>query len=288
MRRRVVSAAVLAAAICLTNSLAAEPPRGVCGTPDIPPDLLQAINQLTTELRPNRLKSGEVQMPIAFHNVYSGKLGKVTDSQIYALVNNLNVGFQGTPFSFFLSRIDRTNNKAWYSNCGIRSKNEQKLKKRLARDPRTTLNIYSCVPTAPNLPPGQILVGFAYLPFMTAESSYMHGVILHPAVLPGGTSSDYGTYGLIGIHEVGHYLGLFHTFQGGCEGTGDAVADTPAQLEPHFSCPIGIDTCPDSQGPDDTTNFMNYSNDQCMSHFTPGQTNVMTVATQVYKPSLWQ
>jgi hypothetical protein len=55
------------------------------------------------------------------------------------------------------------------------------MKQRLARDPRHVLNIYTCVPSSAGLPPGQILLGFAYLPFMAVESSYLHGVILHPS-----------------------------------------------------------------------------------------------------------
>jgi hypothetical protein len=162
------------------------------------------------------------------------------------------------------------------------------MKQRLARDPRHVLNIYSCTPSSAGLPPGQILLGFSTFPFLVAESSYFHGVVLHPSALPGGSNPEYGTYGLVGIHEVGHYLGLFHTFQGGCSGDGDFVADTPAQREAHFACPIGIDTCPDVQGPDDTRNFMNYSNDTCMSHFTVGQVGRMIDAVERFKPSLGQ
>lgn len=91
-------------------------------------------------------------------------------------------------------------------------------------------------------------------------------------------SSDYddGTFntsppydkGRTMTHEVGHYLGLFHTFQGGCSGVGDEIDDTPAVASPNFGCPPNNISCGSR---DMVENYMDYTDDTCMNTFTQGQ-----------------
>ena len=105
-------------------------------------------------------------------------------------------------------------------------------------------------------------------------------------------SSDYddGTFntappydkGRTMTHEVGHYLGLYHTFQGGCAGAGDGIADTPAVSAPNYGC-----TANTSCGSVDMIeNYMDYTDDTCMNTFTAGQKAVVQAVLAGSRSSL--
>ena len=101
-------------------------------------------------------------------------------------------------------------------------------------------------------------------------------------------------------HEFGHFLGMVHSFTGGCTSSvGDYIADTPNVYGPWRStCRAGNkvlsngrwkvrDSCTTVPGNDDVSNIMDYSYDNCRDHFTAGQAADMHAMLRRYKPKLY-
>ena len=229
-----------------------------------------------TKARPG----GNVVIPVAFHVIYGERRGvqegNVSDAMIEAQIAVLNDAFRSHGYEFTLASVDRTLDNRWFGGCWGRGP-ESAMKEALAIDVRNTLNIYTCEPKAG-------ILGYAYLPSSLPEENHLHGVVLLHSSLPGGSAAPYNL-GDTGTHEVGHYLGLEHTFEGGCNEPGDFVADTPAEASAAIGCPVGRDTCA-AAGLDPIENFMDYTDDACMFQFTAGQKSFMDQMVAAYKPGL--
>lgn len=198
----------------------------------------------------------------------SGK-GSLAASSINAQMNVLNRAYQGSIVQFVLSGTTTTRNDAW-AGAKMGSNEEKQMKQALRTGVYRDLNIYTTVQSDNTL-------GWATFPGNVGSDYRMDGVVVDFRSLPGGNFAPYNL-GQTVSHETGHWLGLQHTFNGGCNqdaSAGDKIADTPAEASPNFGCPASRNTCPGSAGAlagnDPIHNYMDYSDDSCMNNFTGDQ-----------------
>ena len=220
--------------------------------------------------------------PIAtwFHVITEGPGTDVTDAQIAEQLAVLNQAFGGssvsatTPFSFVHAGTDRTENPDWYGpEFTAGSPAEREAKTVLRQGGASTLNVYVTQTDG---------ASWGRFPEWYRWSPELDGIVVNRANFAGGSSLTNGA-GDIAVHEVGHWMGLWHTFQGGCEG-GDHVEDTPAQAAPSETgdCVVPQDTCV-APGTDPVHNYMNYIFDLCADRFTVGQSDRMKAQWTKYR-----
>lgn len=201
--------------------------------------------------------------------------GDITETQIRDQITVLNQSFD-RKFWFVLDSadIDRTTNATWYTATDGSAASRQ-MKQALRRGTAVDLNVYSN-----NL--GQGLLEEATFPSDYQSTPWRDGVVVLFTTLPGGTAAPYNL-GHTLVHAVGHWQGLYHTFQGGCDNPGDGVSDTWAERSPAYGCPVGRDSCPNKPGLDPIHNFMDYTDDACTDHFTAGQFTRMLEKWNTYR-----
>ncbi len=216
---------------------------------------------------------------VYFHVVNNGSglnNGDISTQMINDQMNVLNAAFGPSGWTFNLVSTDRTTNATWYANCYGTA--EGAMKAALRQGTADDLNVYTCNPS------GGIL-GYATFPSSYTNQPSLDGVVLLYSSLPGGNAVPYNL-GDTGTHEVGHWMGLYHTFQGGCvrkDSGGDGVLDTPAEKSAAFGCPTGRDSCNRLAGVDPITNFMDYTDDFCMDRFSAGQDSRMDSMFTTYR-----
>jgi hypothetical protein len=282
MRARSVLTFVLSAA--MVTSTGAQPQKERCGTRQPGLEEAEQIEQRIS--RAPKIRT-EVTIPVWVHVINKGSgfaNGDLPEEMIRNQIRVLDdsysgrTGGAGTGFGFELAGITRTTNRAWFEQMALDFEIELEAKRSLKRGGPETLNLYTV--------DGGPYLGFAYYPSIVTSATYaaLDGVVLDWRSLPGGTFSIYSE-GDTAPHEVGHWLALYHTFDGKCGSKGDYVSDTPAEFSPAFLCPVGRDTCTGASKPglDPIFNFMDYTQDSCMYMFTAGQASRMRAAWAAFR-----
>ena len=212
--------------------------------------------------------------------------GGVSTKRVKQQIAVLNKAYAGktssasasTPFYFKLKKITRTKNSSWYAwdtPTPYSDGDDVAPKEKLHRGNWGDLNLYVARPS-------EGVLGYSSFPWSTTLER--DGVVVLSTSLPGGTATGYNK-GDTATHEVGHWLGLLHTFDGGCSPFGgDHVDDTPAQADGQniFSCDATLDTCA-APGTDPVRNFMSYGDDGCLNRFSAGQAERMGQTWLAYR-----
>ena len=252
-----------------------------CGTKQLSDAEVAALEQQV-----DRGKKGKTSavIPVWFHVISGGSgfaNGEVPDTMIREQVRVLNESYNGktgganTGFGFSLAGITRTENATWFTSFAADFNVEMEAKTALRRGGPGTLNVY--------LVDADPWLGWAYFPsILNSTYANLDGVVVDWRSLPGGPFAIYSE-GDTATHEVGHWLALYHTFDGGCSTKGDYVADTPSEQSPAFYCPVGRDSCNGKPGLDPIRNFMDYTQDSCMNEFSAGQAERMQAAWAAYR-----
>lgn len=257
-----------------------------CSTVSPPPDRRLAIDRSLKSIEEAPMvprAAGSVTVRVFFHIIKnSAGEGSVSETAVKNQIKVLNDAFAGmapggagapTPFKFELAGVEEKTNDAWFEMAYQvqPTATEIDAKTTLNKGGMAALNIYTV--RLPNRP-----FGWARFPW---DPENVQGVVIGFRTLPGGTQLGFNE-GDTATHEVGHWLGLFHTFENGCNAPGDHVEDTPPESGPTTMCPFPPNSCPGG-GSDSINNFMNFTNDKCMFQFSAGQAQRMDVVHQEFR-----
>ena len=239
-----------------------------------------------TIIRDEYIPVRTILLPVVFHVIQNGEgTGALSDQRIVDQVAVLNEDFgaldgslgepgTNTRIGFVLAGITRSSNSSWFND-----RDEMDYKQELAWDPERYVNIYT------NSASGYL--GYSYYAQEAAGEMYDGIVVLYEVVGGRNNGADIYDQGRTLVHEMGHYLGLLHTFEDGCTNSyqsGDLIVDTNPEAEEHYTC-VQTDSCGVA---DPIHNYMNYTPDRCMDRFTREQANRMICTVINYRPLLYE
>ncbi len=278
---------------------------GWCAQEEMTRRLLEQDPDVIARVRQRAMQAGEVPqaeqsvriIPVVVHILHQNGSENIPDSYVVQAIERLNKDFQALnsdttivrsvfkpliadmKFEFRLAGVDPggycTNGIVRELNPATNNGADAAIKTHYWPTNKY-LNIY-VVRSIPSDGVAGTILGYAYLPFMAAGEPH-DGIVIR--------ASEMNGYSRTLTHEVGHYLGLRHTFEGGCTLSGDGVDDTPPVANPNFGCPWSVNSChidsPDLK--DQIENYMDYSS--CQAMFTQGQKQRVDYYHQLYRTEL--
>ncbi|MCD6067631.1 MAG: hypothetical protein K0S33_2457 [Bacteroidetes bacterium] len=244
-------------------------------------------------------------IPVVVHIIHTNGPENISDAQVQAAIAHFNAIFlpsNNYQIQFCLAQQDPQGNFTTGITRDVSPLTTETMEvddialKNINRWPPTCyLNIW-VVQEILSVSMGSAVVGYAYFP--SAAGQNMDGIVIEAGFF--GTSAQDDA---IGAHEIGHYLGLYHTFQNGCTNNncladGDQVCDTPPDQTTFASCNPPSNSC--STDADDASannpfstdvvdlgeDYMDYSDLSCYNQFTPGQYSRMQFFLTTSRASL--
>lgn len=262
-------------------------------------------NRLLQNFSNNKVQQVPLEIPVVFHIVHLNGPENVPDSVIAAGLNELNLRFQnaapyfdsaGTDIQilFCLASVDPYGNPTTGITRDVSVNtditwttgpvNDAALKNISRWEPNLYFNIW----VIRSIISMNGYVGYSSFPVSAGNSN--DGVVVQYNYLNGTVLA----------HEAGHYLGLYHTFEGGCLNdncllNGDHVCDTPPDATSNFVCPNNScstelnDTSgfnPFITDMDEVPDYMDYTS--CSLLFTQGQSDRMNASLTLTRSTLLQ
>lgn len=224
-------------------------------------------------LQESRIMEAELSViiPVHFIHVVDGAQGSVTREQRAKQVEVLNEAYSkiGVTFTASEANVSVVDNGSFFRMGHLSARERNCKSQNQAVDPKNGLNFYTAGP-------GGGLLGWATFPFQMEGDPIMDGVVILHTSLPEGSGAPFNL-GMTAVHEVGHWLGLYHTFQDACVLPGDEVTDTPPHSGPNYGKPADAEQphnlCSNAPAGSECPvhNYMNYVDDDWMNEFTNGQ-----------------
>lgn len=246
-------------------------------------------------------KSHDIKViPVVVHVFHEGGAENISDAQVQSQITVLNedfgklIGTNGdgngvdTEVRFMLARIDPdgdcTNGIVRIKSSLTNHKTYERplLKEVSFWDNQKYLNIY----IVKSIPGGTL--GYSSFPGGPADEDGL--VVRHNYFGNIGTAAS--SLGRTGTHEVGHWLGLHHTFNNGCGNDvctdGDYVCDTPPVATANFNC-TSINSCSNDNPnlTDQIANYMDYTPESCKNMFSAGQAERILSSLINLRPLIW-